>query len=77
MAGWNLRHGRWWMVQWSLDGWLSLGVHVDFRHRRDAAGRRYGPYLDIHLLCFILSLGFHPTYSGDIDKLIGSSRGGL
>jgi hypothetical protein len=77
MSGWNLRYGRWWMIQWQADGWFSLGLHLDFRRRRRADGIKYGPYLDVHLGWVIFSVGRNPAYSGDLDKLIGISRGGI
>lgn len=55
------------MVQWALDGWLSLGVHIDFRHRKRGDGLIYGPYVDLHFGVVILSLGLHPIYAGEID----------
>lgn len=64
---WHRRYGNWWMVQWALDGWLSFGVHLDFRHRRRGDGLTYGPYIDLHLGVVILSLGLRPIYAGEID----------
>jgi len=77
LSGWNLRYGRWWMLQWSLNWWLSLGVHVDLKQRKDHRGRSFGPYLDLHLGCVILSLGWNPAYSGELERLVSTSRGGL
>ena len=77
MAGWHLKHGSWWMVQWSVDGWVSLGVHLDCRHRYRADGQCYGPYVDVHLGCVIISLGHHPQFSGELEKSVSVSRGGL
>jgi hypothetical protein len=65
------------MVQWQFAGWLSLGVHLDFRTRITAEGQRYGPYLDLHLLCVIVSLGRWPLYSGALERSVSVSRGGL
>lgn len=73
---WHLWHGRWWMVQACFDGWLSLGIHVDPRRRRTAEGERYAPYVDLHLGCFIVSLGVNPVRSGEIEASVGVSRGG-
>jgi len=55
------------MTQWELDGWFSLGIHIDFRHRHRGDGLHYGPYVDLHLGFFILSLGLNPVYAGEID----------
>jgi len=77
MAAWHQHYGSWWMVQWSLDGWVSLGVHVDFRTRRNSTcGEKYGPYVDLHLGCFIVSLGRNPVRSGEIDLKANCGRGG-
>jgi hypothetical protein len=64
---WHRRYGDWWMVQWELDGWISLGIHIDFRHHRGINGHTYGPYVDLHLGVLILSLGRHPVYAGELD----------
>jgi hypothetical protein len=53
------------MVQWAWDGWVSLGFHFDFKHRRRT--HSYGPYIDLHLGCLILSLGNNPVFAGDIE----------
>ncbi len=65
------------MVQACWDGWISLGIHIDWRSRRTASGQRYGPYVDMHLLCVIVSIGVNPVYSGEIDTVSSVSRGGL
>lgn len=57
---WGVRWGSWWMVQWSLDGTFSLGVHVDPR-TRDGPGGRYGPYVDWHLGPAAVSIGRQPA----------------
>lgn len=77
MSRWNLRHGRWWLLQWSLNWWLSLGIHLDLKQRKDCRGRPYGPYVDLHLGCVILSIGRNPAYSGELERVISTSRGGL
>lgn len=48
------------MLQYALDGTLSLGVHVD-PLRRHAADGPYGPYIDVHLLFVAVSLGYRPA----------------
>ena len=78
MSAWNLHHGSWWMIQWSFDGWFSIGLHVDFRKRINSTSNApYGPYIDIHLGCFILSVGRNPAHSGELDRIISVGRGGL
>lgn len=62
---WHRYYGKWWMVQWAFDGWISFGIHIDFRHRK--RGFTYGPYVDLHLGMIILSLGWHPVYAGELD----------
>jgi len=63
------------MVQVIFDGWLSLGIHLDVRHRRDNFGNTFGPYMDLHLGVLILSLGWHPCFSTDLERVISVSRG--
>ena len=72
MAQWYIRHGSWWMLQWSFNWWVSLGVHVDFRRRAS-----FGPYIDLHFGPAILSLGRHPAYTDEVEKALTFSRGGL
>lgn len=74
---WGIRYGRWWAVQWVLDGWLSLGVHVDLKTRVTNDDTRYGPYMDLHLGCVIVSVGRNPAYSGELERALGISRGGV
>lgn len=74
---WGIASGRLWAVQYVLDGWLSLGIHLDLKHRRTDAGRSYGPYVDLHLGVVVVSLGWNPAYSGDLERAISASRGGL
>lgn len=76
MARWHLHHGRWWMVQWSINGWLSLGVHVDFRRRSVGDGRTFGPYVDLHVGPVIVSVGNNPVWSGNHQADHGG-RGGV
>jgi len=66
------------MIQACFDGWISVGIHIDPWHRRDAkSGIYFGPYIDFHLICFIISLGVNPKYSGRIDVGCSVSRGGI
>ena len=74
---WGVRYGRWWMVQWVLDGWFSLGIHVDLKHRQRGDGVTFGPYIDLHLGVVILSLGWQPCYSTELEKCLSVSRGGV
>jgi hypothetical protein len=55
------------MTQWQLDWWFSLGLHIDFRHRRRGDGLTYGPYVDFHLGFVIVSLGWNPVYAGEVE----------
>lgn len=60
MRRWGVYFGRWWMVQYALDGTLSFGVHLDPK-RRVADEGTFGPYLEIHFLCFAFSIGNNPA----------------
>jgi hypothetical protein len=62
-----LWYGRWWAVQLYLNSYVSLGLHVDFRK----------PYLDIHALWFIVSVGNNPVFGWPEDQQRGSCRGML
>ncbi|MDP9145913.1 MAG: hypothetical protein M3N43_14690 [Actinomycetota bacterium] len=73
---WGVRYGRWWSVQWVLDGWFSLGVHVDLKRRTHLVVGTYGPYIDVHLGVVIVSVGNNPAYSGDLERALSVSRGG-
>lgn len=77
MTKWRCRYGSWWMVQVVVDGWFSLGIHLDFKHRHNAFGGSYGPYIDFHLGVVILSLGWHPYLSSDLETCASYSRGGM
>ena len=68
MRRWGLWHGRFWMVQYALDGTISLGLHID-PIRRPTGGGHYGPYVDLHLGPLVVSLGNHPARAGDIRWL--------
>ncbi len=63
------------MVQACFGGWFSLGLHVEPRRRLGYQGA-YGPYVDLHLGCFVLSLGVNPVWSGEIEAHVSVSRGG-
>jgi len=80
LTGWNIRYGELWMLQWQLNGWLSLGIHLDFKRRSVSGGRfqglSYGPYFDLHLGVLILSLGWRPYLSGGLMNESGIARGG-
>lgn len=77
MSRWGIRYGRWWAIQWMLGPWLSIGVHVDGGRHVDSHGRRFGPYVDIHLISLIVSFGVGPAYSGELERALSISRGGL
>lgn len=75
---WYLAHGSWWMVQACFDGWFSLGIHIDGKRRINAGnGRRFGPYVDLHLGCVILSLGVNPVWTSEVERPKSFSRGGI
>lgn len=75
MAIWHEKHGKWWMLQWCFDWWFSFGIHIDFRRRKTGDKKiPYGPYFDIHFGWLVLSLGYHPYWSGEVNCLLG--RGG-
>lgn len=76
MAKWNIKHGNWWMIQWSFDRWISFGIHIDSKKRKNHSKELYyGPYMDIHFLWFIISIGNNPCYSNPFAaNVIG--RGG-
>ena len=66
------------MIQWQFDWWFSLGFHLDLRQRWSAIHQiHYGPYLDLHLGFFIISIGYHPVYSGELDASVSGGRGGI
>lgn len=48
------------MIQWTFNGTLSLGVHIDPLTRVSDSGP-FGPYIDIHLGPVVVSLGNHPA----------------
>lgn len=72
MARWGLRAGRWYMIQWTLDGTVSLGVHVDPLRRSGDHGP-FGPYVDVHLGPVVVSVGNHPDRAGDYAKLASTA----
>jgi hypothetical protein len=74
---WGCRYGPLWAVQWVIGPWLSLGVHLDLSQHVDSRGRSFGPYLDLHLLVVVVSLGRNPIYSGDLERALSISRGGI
>lgn len=77
MPRWGCRYGRFWAVQWVIGPWVSLGVHLDLSHHVDGRGRHFGPYIDLHLVCVTVSLGYNPIYSGDLERALSISRGGI
>ena len=63
MAGWKIKEGSWWAIQWAWDGWFNFppGVHWDFKRRTNSTtGESYGPYVELHCLWFIVSVGRNP-----------------
>lgn len=79
MARWYIRHGSWWMLQWVWPAWWwSLGIHIDPRVTgRTEQGKPFGPYLDLHVWMFILSLGRNPVYTHGDTYRGTASRGGV
>jgi hypothetical protein len=70
MRRWGVWFGRFWMVQFALDGTISFGLHIDpIRRHTDRGG--FGPYLDLHLGPVIVSLGNHPSRAAD-DRWLSS-----
>lgn len=68
MSRWNIKHGKYWMVQWCFNGWVSFGIHIDFKHRiASQTNEGYGPYIDLHLGPAIFSFGYRPYYSSVIS----------
>lgn len=66
------------MIQACFDGWFSLGIHLDLRRRRNAEQQiDFGPYVDLHLGCVIISLGYNPAVSGRLHSSINCGRGGI
>lgn len=74
MQPWGVRYGPWWLVQWSLDGTLSFGIHLDPKRRVSKTGP-YGPYVDLHAGVGVLSLGYHPARASGLVELLG--QGGI
>lgn len=74
---WGIRYGRWWALQWRFDHCYSFGVHIDLMRRPHAIVGSFGPYIDFHLLVIILSIGNNPAHSGELERCISVSRGGL
>lgn len=73
-----MRFGSWWAVQWALDRPFAVGVHLEPRTLTNSTqGVRFGPYVDVHLPFLILSVGRNPIYSGEVELLVGYSRGGV
>lgn len=43
----QIKHSKYWMIQWGRPIFFSLGVHIDPRI----------PYIDIHLIFIIITIG--------------------
>jgi len=73
---WYMFCGKYWMIQYTFNWWLSFGVHIDFKRKYTGKNKiPYGPYIDIHFLFFIISFGINPRYSNEYSaNIIG--RGG-
>jgi len=59
--------GRWWAVQIYAAPYVSVGLHVDLAM----------PYLDVHFLWVIASVGNNPVITNERDRHKGSCRGFL
>jgi hypothetical protein len=70
-----MKWGSWWAIQ--TNSGLSLGIHLEPRSHMCSSGTRYGPYVDFHILCFVVSVGRNPIYAGEFHLLRSYSRGGL
>ena len=70
-----MRYGTYWACQ--RNSGLSLGIHVEWRSRMSGAGVRYGPYVDLHLIQWVVSIGVNPIYAGELHLKASFSRGGL
>jgi hypothetical protein len=54
---------KFFMFRSCFDWWFSFGIHIDFKKRKTGRDKiPYGPYLEIHFLWFILSIGYQPYY---------------
>lgn len=75
---WHQKHGSWWMIQWHQGlFWLSLGIHIDLKKRYvPKSDKYYGPYIDLHFLSIIISIGRNPYYSSAWEGVISVGRGG-
>jgi hypothetical protein len=63
MAMWHIHSGKYWMIQWCIDWWISIGVHIDLKRRYTGKNKTpYGPYAELHFLFFIISFGYQPYY---------------
>lgn len=76
-----LLYGRWWSVVFYSGRALSLGIHIEYwrRERGTAFGgpRFYGPYVDLHIFWFCVSVGNWPIYAGNLHANANWARGGL
>ena len=60
------------------EGCLSVGAHVDFKTRYTGkTGVPYGPYVDLHLGRFVLSIGRNPAFASEYACTVGHGRGGI
>lgn len=71
---WGVRHGSWWLFQWSWDRTVGVGIHID-PCRRESESGPYGPFCDLHLGPAVLSLGYHPARANGLVTLLG--QGGI
>ena len=55
----------WFAAQMVVKPYVSFGIHIDFAR----------PYVDLHFLLFILSVGKNPVVTNEWDRTRGSCRG--
>jgi len=70
-----MRYGSWWAIQ--RNSGLSLGVHLEVRSHVSGVGVRYGPYVDLHVIQWVVSVGVNPIYAGELHLKASYSRGGI
>lgn len=74
---WKLWWGPFWALLWHRDWTLSLGVHVEPRHRKRGIPPHYGPYVDFHLPMLCVSLGWNPVYCSSLESQRNYAKGKL
>ena len=57
--------GPCWAIQLYMNRYVSLGLHVDFAR----------PYVDLHVLWLIVSIGREPYRTAQVDRYRHTCRG--